>query len=560
MIVPGNVLVADGLSFRYGQAEQLAIHDLSFHADRGEIVLVAGSSGCGKSTLLRCINGLIPRSYKGELQGSLRIEGQDPGRLSLAQIAQIVGTVLQNPEKQIVGAYVKNEVAFGPENLGWPRDRIVRVVEEVLHRLGIAHLLERETFKLSGGEKQKVALAGVLAMQSRLLLLDEPLASLDPLSATETLRLLRALADDGHTLALVEHRIEDVLALRPERVLFMRDGRQVYWGGLAQFEAVADPREVKLPAPLVVDWARRNAQAIDLPPPPPSARPDAEPLIEFEHVDFFYDPDVPVLHEVSLTIRKGDVVAILGPNGAGKSTLVKQMIGLLKPRAGRVRVLGAPTVELTTAQIAHSVGYVFQHPGHMLFAPTVREELAFGPRNLGFDQARIDANVARAIEMVGLTGLDDRPPLALSYGQQKRVGIAAVAAMESRVLVMDEPTAGQDYRSYTAFMDAIARLQSFDALVFITHDLDLALSYANRIVLVAEGRIAADGPPERVLADEPLLRRCRVEPTSLLRLNLTLLPHTGRFLRAEGLARYLKEDHAATNEGTSNVGIGPDQQ
>lgn len=553
-----NVLAAERLSFRYGQAEQPAIQDISFEAASGNVVLIAGSSGCGKSTLLRCINGLIPRSYKGELGGSLRLHGEDPAPLSLAQIAQLVGTVLQNPEKQIVGAYVKNEVAFGPENLGWKRRRIIEVIDEVLERLGIAHLRDRETFKLSGGEKQKVALAGVLAMQSRLILLDEPLASLDPVSATETLRLLRSLADDEHTLLLVEHRIEDVLDLRPERVLFLRDGQQIYWGDLAQFEAVADPREVKLPAPLVVEWSRRNPPA-DLPPPPSPAQANAAPLIEFEHVDFFYDPEQPVLHDVSLTIRKGDLVAILGPNGAGKSTLVKHIIGLLKPRSGAVRVMGEPSAALTTAQIAHNVGYVFQHPGHMLFAPTVREELAFGPRNLGFDRERIAANVTRSVEMVGLAGMEDRPPLALSYGQQKRVGIAAVAAMESRVLVMDEPTAGQDHRSYTAFMDAIARLQSFDAMIFITHDLDLALTYANRIVLVADGRIAADGPPEQVLIDESLLRRCRVEPTSLLRLNLALLPHTGRFLRAEGLARYLKEDAATTNQ-TSSAGIGPNRQ
>jgi energy-coupling factor transporter ATP-binding protein EcfA2 len=392
-------------------------------------------------------------------------------------------------------------------------------------------------------------------MQSRLLLLDEPLASLDPASARETLALLRSLVDDGHTLLLVEHRIEDVLELRPEQVLFMRDGQQAYWGDLARFEAVADPREVKLPALLVAQWAKRHPPTNDLPVPPAPAHGNGAPLIEFEHVDFCYEPDQPVLKDLNLMIRQGDVVAILGPNGAGKSTLVKHMIGLLKPNGGEVRIMSRSSKALTTAQIAASVGYVFQHPGHMLFAPSVREELAFGPRNLGFDPARIARNVAQAIELLGLVGMEDRPPLALSYGQQKRVGIGAVLAMESRVLVMDEPTAGQDHRSYTAFMDAITRLQSFDALVFITHDLDLALTYANRIVLVADGQVAADGPPPQVLADEALLRRCRVEPTSLLRLNLALLPATGRFLRAEGLARYLKEDTSLT----SSVGVGPDQ-
>lgn len=555
--MPDSALTTDHLAFRYQRIEQPALRDMTFSVAVGEALLVAGSSGCGKSTLLRCINGLIPRSYKGELTGTLLLHGQDPSVLPLAKIGQMVGTVIQNPEKQIVGAYVKNEVAFGPENLGWPHARIVATVDEVLERLGIAHLRERETFRLSGGEKQKVALAGVLAMQSKMLLLDEPLANLDPASVQEALALLRTLADEGHTLLLVEHRVEDVLGLSPERVLFMRDGMQVYWGDLTGFEQVADPHEVKLPAPLVINWAAQHV--LDVPPPPPPARPDAPPLIEFEHVDFYYAPQQPVLSDVNLTIRQGDVIAILGPNGAGKSTLVKHMIGLLKPRAGTVRIMGEPSTALTTAQIARHVGYVFQNPGHMLFAPTVREELAFGPRNLGYDRERIVTNVQRALDLVGLAGLDDRPPLSLSFGQQKRVGIAAVAAMESRVLVMDEPTAGQDYRSYTAFMDAITRLRAFDALVFITHDLDLALTYANRIVLLADQGIAADGAPETVLADEALLMRCRVKPTSLLQLNLQLLPQTGRLLRAEALARYLKEGDSAARDHISAVGVGTNQ-
>jgi energy-coupling factor transport system ATP-binding protein len=244
---------------------------------------------------------------------------------------------------------------------------------------------------------------------------------------------------------------------------------------------------------------------------------------------------------VSLAIRPGDVVGVLGPNGAGKTTLVKHAIGLNRPTSGHVLIDGRDSRALTTAGMARSVGYVFQSPSHMLFAPSVREELAFGPRNLGLDSAAIARHAARALDTVNLADYADRPPLSLSFGQQKRIGIAAVLAMNPRVLVMDEPTAGQDYASYTRFMDDILRKdpdERREAILFITHDLDLAIAYANRVLLVADGQLIADGPPEHVLARRDILERCRIRPTSLLDANLEWLPVTGRFVPAAALARY----------------------
>ncbi|MDH7485137.1 MAG: ABC transporter ATP-binding protein [Anaerolineae bacterium] len=534
-------LQVEDLRFRYRTRQEMALRGISFQAERGELILVAGASGCGKTTLMRCINGLIPRSYRGgELAGTIRLFGKDPASLPLAQISQMVGTVLQDPEKQIVGSYVLNEVAFGLENLGLPRQEILERVEWVLDYLGLSHLRDRETFNLSGGEKQKVALAGVLAMQPDILLLDEPLASLDPVSSQEALALIRRLADEGKTVLLIEHRVEDLLKARPDKALFLSEGEQRYFGDMPGFLDIADYREVKLPAPMVLEQARERQE--DLPPLPPPAPDDGRPpLVEFDHVSFGYEPEQPVLHDVSLTIRQGDIIALLGPNGAGKTTLVKQAIGLLKPQEGTVRVQGQDTRRMSTAQVARTLGYVFQSPTHMLFAPTVREELAFGPRNLRFDEQTVRANVERAMDILNLRGLEEYPPLALSFGQQKRVTIAAVLAMQSRILAMDEPTAGQDYRNYTNFMNSILALRTeredlFSAILFITHDLDLAVGYANRVILMAEGRIAADGPPEQVLADRALLQRCRIVPTSLLDLNLKLLPRAGRFHRAEALA------------------------
>jgi energy-coupling factor transporter ATP-binding protein EcfA2 len=264
--------------------------------------------------------------------------------------------------------------------------------------------------------------------------------------------------------------------------------------------------------------------------------------VTFEDVSFAYEKDGPtVIHDVNLTIRRGDVVALLGPNGAGKTTLVKHAIGLLKPRQGRVMVEGHDTRELSVAQIAQTLGYVFQSPSHMLFAPTVREELTFGPKNLGYSQETITEAVTRSVDIVNLQGLEEYPPLALSFGQQKRVSIAAILAMRSKILVMDEPTAGQDYWNYMAFMNAILQMPGFEAIFFITHDLDLAVCYASRVVLMHEGQVAGDGPPAEVLADPELLQRCRLVSTSLLAANLKYLPQTGRFMSAEALAHVIAD-------------------
>ena len=531
-----NPLLVEGLTFRYRARTESALRDVSLALAPGEILLVAGSSGCGKTTLIRCINGLAPRSYKGELEGRVLLHGQEVTEYPLSRISQIVGTVLQDPERQILGTRVAAEVAFGLENLGLPRTEIRQRVDEALAHLRIAHLANRKTFLLSGGEKQKVALAGVLAMRPSLLLLDEPLASLDPASAQEALALFRRLADEGISLLLVEHRVEDALSIHPDRVLFMQEGRAVYHGPPEDMMDVVDYRQVKLPAPVVI------RRAADDPPPTfqPVIQPNGrEPLVTFENVSFAYEEDGPqILHDVDLTIRQGDVIAFLGPNGAGKTTLIKHAIGLLKPRRGRVLVEGRDTREMSVAQVAHTLGYVFQSPSHMLFAPTVREELAFGPQNLGYDRGVVSAGVANAVKIVNLNGLEDYPPLALSFGQQKRVSIAAILAMRSKILVMDEPTAGQDYWNYMAFMDAILQMRGFEAVLFITHDLDLAISYASRVILLNDGRIAGSGPPAEVLTDLDLLRQCRLVPTSLLEANLAYLPETGRFMSAEALAHF----------------------
>ncbi len=531
------LLIVQDLSFRYRDRAQWALRSISLRLERGELLLVAGASGCGKTTLIRCINGLIPRSYKGELNGRILVGGQETREMALARISEMVGTVLQDPERQILGTRVANEVAFGLENLGLPSAEIIPRVEQALDHLGIAHLRERETFNLSGGEKQKVALAGVLAMRPSLLILDEPLASLDPASGQEALALVRRLVDGGMTVLMIEHRVEDVLAIRPDRVLFMVEGQTRYLGPVEGLQEAVDYREVKLPASMVIARAAAEPPPAPIEPMVAGAELEAgEPIVRFEDVRFRYGDGPEVLRGVNLEIRRRDVIALLGPNGAGKTTLVKHAIGLLKPTSGRVTVGGRDTRALSVAQIASTLGYVFQSPSHMLFAPTVREELAFGPTNLRHAPKQIEEEVKEALEIVNLSGMEADPPLALSFGQQKRVSIAAILAMRSRILVMDEPTAGQDYKNYMSFMDSIVQLPSFEAILFITHDVDIAVVYANRVLLVDQGALAGDGPPGEVLSDTGLLTRCRLVPTSLLHENLSRRGRTARFLRAEALA------------------------
>ncbi len=323
-------------------------------------------------------------------------------------------------------------------------------------------------------------------------------------------------------------------AIAPEEVLYMDKGKLIYQGDAKGLMDIVDYRRIKLPAEVVFKRARKDPEPRFKTRLPKHSR---EPLVTFKDVTFRYNENSPeVIKGINLSVYPGDIIAVLGPNGAGKTTLVKHTLGLLKPTSGEVQLEGQDTRKISVAQAAHTVGYVFQSPSQMLFADSVRQELSFGPRNLGMPENQIIKSVEWSVKTVELEQEMESPPLALSFGQQKRISIAAVLAMRSRILMMDEPTAGQDYWNYTAFMDAILQMPGYEAVLFITHDVDLAVIYANRIVLVSDGRISADGRPEEVLSDNELLARNRVLPTSLLRLNQKYLPVTGRYMRAEVLA------------------------
>jgi energy-coupling factor transporter ATP-binding protein EcfA2 len=540
---PPPLVEVDGLTFRYRRASQPAIRDVSLTVAPGEVVLVAGPSGCGKSTLIRAINGLIPHAYSGDLTGTVRVGGQATSEVKLRDLALTVGTVLQDPAKQIVGATVESELAFGPENMGIPREEIRERIREVAAQAGIERLLGRETHALSGGERQLLAVAGILMLRPRLFVVDEPLANLDPATAERLLVLLRSLADEGSAIVIVEHRVEESLDLRPDRVLYLEDGSTRYLGPVDGFLEIADPESVKLPFEVV---ARRVA----------AGSPDEEPTaltlgerqgdaldtparLEFQGVTAAID-EHEILHGVDARLDATETIAVLGPNGSGKTTMFRTAMRLLDISGGAVLVDGRSIAGKRTVDLVETFGYVFQSPSQMLFSRTVREELLFGPRTLGHDPETFDDLVDDVLRRASLEDLEDvreRPPLAMSFGQQKRLALAIALALRPRTLILDEPSAGQDHRTAQEFMREVTAIPGLESLYFVTHDVDLALTHADRILLFREGRVIADGSPMEVIADTARWRACDLRVTSLMEANTRYGAAEGKFLDADTLAR-----------------------
>jgi len=560
--VADPIVDIENLTFRYRRASEPALHELSLAVHPGEVLLVAGPSGCGKSTLIRAINGLIPHAYPGELTGSVRVGGVATTEQKMRDISVHVGTVLQDPARQIVGATVEAELAFGPENLGTPRAEIRQRIAQVARESGIEPLLGRETAALSGGERQLLAMGGILMLSPRLFVVDEPLANLDPRTAARLIATLRRLADEGHAVVMVEHRIEEALDLHPDRVLYLEEGRTRYLGDVAGFFEVADPDAVKLPFEVVLARLARTA-GVDatadsraLHAAPNDGAGEAPPRLEFRGVRAGYEGRE-VLHGIDARLGAREVVAVLGPNGSGKTTLFRTAMRLMEPSAGEVLVDGRSASERTVANLATTFGFVFQSPSQMLFARTVREELEFGPRKLGRDEARLDGIVSEALRRTGLDDLEEvreRPPLTLSFGQQKRLALAIALALEPPTLLLDEPSAGQDHRTARRFMHELLAIPGLESVYLVTHDVDLALAHADRILLFRGGEIVADGPPAEVIEDEDRWTSCNLRVTSLMRANTAQRGATGRFLGAEELAAWIRgREGAATSPDASGV-------
>jgi len=540
---PGPIVEVEGLTFRYRRATEPAIRDVSLTVSAGEVVLVAGPSGCGKSTLIRAINGLIPHAYSGDLTGTVRVDGQSTSELKLRDLARTIGTVLQDPAKQIVGAMVESELAFGPENMGTPREEIRERIREVAEQAGIQKLLGRETSALSGGERQLLAVAGILMLRPRVFVVDEPLANLDPATAERLLTLLRTLADQGSAIVIVEHRVEECLDLRPDRVLYLEAGVTRYLGEVNGFLDIADPESVKLPFEVVVDRVAAGSPDEELPATILAERGatpnEGTARLEFQGVTAALGGHE-ILHGVDARFGPRETVAVLGPNGSGKTTMFRTAMRLLQVTGGAVLVDGASIADKRTTDLVETFGYVFQSPSQMLFNRTVVDELLFGPRTLGHDEATFDELVDDVLRRTSLADLEDireRPPLAMSFGQQKRLALAIALALRPSTLILDEPSAGQDHRTAQIFMREVTAIPGLESLYFVTHDVDLALTHADRILLFRDGRVIADGSPMEVIADTARWRACDLRVTSLMEANARYGSVDGKFLDADTLAR-----------------------
>jgi energy-coupling factor transport system ATP-binding protein len=486
----------------YRTATRPAIDGVGLDVHPGELILLAGPSGCGKSTVMRVLNGLVPHAYRADVTGTVLVDGVDTATSTIRDIAETVGTLLQNPAKQVVGHSVLADIAFGLENRGVPAGQILDRVHQVADALQIGdELLGADTHELSGGQLQLVAFAGILVLRPKLIIADEPLANLDPDAADRVLLAIRRHVDDGGAAVIIEHRVADVVPVRPDRVLHLGDGTLTYSGDLAGFLRTADPAAVTLPFDTLQERAAELPAQGTVPSGPPGAA-----LLRYAGAHLGYG-DAPVLRGVNVDLPSRQRVAVLGRNGAGKSTLLRAAVGLVQVLAGEVTLAGRAIADYRAAELTALCGYLFQNPAQALFAGTVADELAFGPRNLGFDDAEIEAVSAEALHAVGLAsipGIGARVPRTLSFGEQRRLALALALTLRPRTLILDEPTAGQDERSATHFLDAIWALPGIESIYFITHDVDLALWRADRVIVVDAGELIADATPAQIVADTTL--------------------------------------------------------
>jgi energy-coupling factor transport system ATP-binding protein len=557
-----------GFSCRYGPALPLVLEDVDLRIEPGECVFVLGAGGAGKTTLGLAIAGVIPH-VRGRTRGSVSIFGQPTTRSTLPQLAQRVGIVFQDVESQLCMLRVRDEVAFGPENFQVERQEILRRVDEALDFVGLGGMHDRAVFELSGGEKQKVALAAVLAGRPDILFLDEPAANLDPRSTAEIVDIVRRLKA-RHTIIVFENKVDDFLP-EADRLVVLHKGHVVLDGSPRTILAehgqrlmdefgvwIPQPSALALqlaptvrPFPLTVEEAAPVLAPV-LPPrasdanhrlATPPSHADAAPVAEVSGISYRYDPQrAPALEDISLRIGEGEWLALVGPNGSGKTTLAKHLIGLLKPQTGSVAILGQDTRAASIRELARLVGYVFQNPEHQFVADTVEDELFFSLRAAGAAEDMLADRVRESIAHFDLAGLERRHPYSLSGGEKRRLSVATMLITRPRLLILDEPTYGLDRRSTQQVMRAVEAAATSRAdgrattLVMVTHDMRLVADYASSAAVMSGGHLVYRGSVDGLFDDEDLLARCSLDVPPFARLDHLLGP-TGKMLpRAAALA------------------------
>ncbi len=518
----------ENLTFYYSDAGKPALTNINLQIQDGELVLITGPSGSGKSSLCRCFNGLIPHFYGGKIGGRIEVQGLDVFRHSTRELATKVGMIFQDPENQLVTTDVEREIAFGLENLAFPRNLIARRIEEALDTVGIFDLHHRQIRGLSGGEKQKVTIASVLALHPEILILDEPTSELDPQSAEDVLSIVKRLNDElGITVIIIEHRLERVLPYADRLIIFdqgkiVNDGktreilnhdcRKILEIGIGLPPIVRLTRILKekgkvqdCDTPLTVKegrlWLREVLSQITDQLPLRSDKTHDNPVIEVEKLWYAYPEGSTALKDVTLKINRGEFVAVMGRNASGKTTLIRHINGLLKPTRGKVMVNGTDTCKTTTAQLARVVGFVSHNPNDHLFADTVEEEISFALKNLGFNHAEIMKRVNQVIDRFRLQEYRQQYPRSLSGGEKQRVALASVMAIQPPILILDEPTRGMEYRLKRELLDFLSEYtRQGNTVILVTHDVEMAAEQADQVILLSEGEIVVDGSKHEVLS------------------------------------------------------------
>lgn len=537
-----DALRLEQVSFTYAEASTPALRNVSLRIQPGELVVVIGASGAGKSTLVKCLNRVIPAFQAGELTGEVWLFGRRLLQERVGELAGTVGVVFQDFEAQLFSTTVRDEVIFGMEQLGVAPEEMQERLDAVLALVGLSGFESRDPTTLSGGQKQRLAIAAMLALRPQVLVLDEPTTDLDPQGRQEIFSLLSRMRAEGYTLVLVEHELsaavdadwvlllsegQIVAADRPERLLPQTELLTRY--GVrprdldricAAFGVEAFPRDVESATPLFHETHRRLGEP-PLPSRLSSERQAAAPLLRIEAVSHSYPGSAQVVTNATLSIAEGEFIALLGQNGSGKTTLAKIVSGLLSPTQGRVFLRGEELARLPLHRVAQEVSYVFQNPDHQLFAETVGEEVAFGPRNIGLDTAEVAVRIEEALEAVGLSALRTHDPFLLGRGERQRLAVAALLALRPRLLILDEPTTGLDYPEQLRMMQLLRRLHCEGrTIVIITHVPWVAAEYAERALLMARGQLVWDGALRRLCARPDLCASAAFHPPEVTRLGL----------------------------------------
>lgn len=534
-------------SFKYRSQVEPTLLDINLSIYPGEKVLIVGPSGSGKSTLAHCINGLVPFSFTGESTGSLKVEGQDPNELGLFGLSKLVGTVLQDTDGQFIGLTVAEDIAFSMENDCIAQDEMLERVDRVAETVDITDFLDHAPNELSGGQKQRVSMAGVIVDDVDILLFDEPLANLDPATGKRAIDLIdRIHKKNNTTILIIEHRLEDALYRDVDRIIVVGEGRIVadlrpdalLSGSVLKEQGIREPlyitalkyagcqiNEADLP---------QHIESMNLAPYEDNVRnwfgkvklnkkaPDGEPMLTIRDLSFAYTQGQPVLSHIDFSISRGEMVALVGKNGAGKSTLASLICGFMQPDEGAIYLNGEDLSGYSIKERGEKIGLVMQSPNQMISKPMIYDEVALGLRVRGVAEDEIKERVFETLKICGLYPYRNWPVSALSFGQKKRVTIASILVMKPEVLILDEPTAGQDYRHYTEIMEFLHRIHEDlgITIIMITHDMHLMLEYTDRAIVIADGKMLADDTPAHILTNEEISDRAYLKKTSLYDLAL----------------------------------------